>query len=99
MTRTVHCRKYRQELPGLDKPPMPGPKGERLFDTVSRQAWTEWTALQTRLINEKQLNMINASDRKYLAEQLERFLDNDETDEAEHYAPQATPEKPPQDAG
>ena len=88
MTRTVHCRKYDEELPGLEKPPMPGKKGERLFDTVSQKAWDEWTALQTRLINEKQLNMINAADRKYLGEQLELFLDNQGTDEAEHYAPE-----------
>ena len=95
MTRTVHCCKYDQELPGLEKPPMPGKKGERLFDTVSAQAWSEWTALQTRLINEKQLNMINPPDRKYLAEQLERFLNNETTDEAEHFAP----EEPPENAG
>ena len=91
MTRTVHCRKYAKELPGLDKPPMPGKKGERLFDTVSARACSEWTALQTRLINEKQLNMIDASHRKYLGEQLELFLDNEATDEAEHYV---TPEQP-----
>lgn len=70
---------------------MPGKKGERLFDTVSQKAWDEWTALQTRLINEKQLNMINAADRKYLGEQLELFLDNEGTDEAEHYAPEDAP--------
>ena len=90
MTRTVHCRKYNKELPGLDKPPLPGKAGERLFETVSAQAWEEWTALQTRLINEKQLNMIDAAHRKYLSEQRERFLDNEPTDEAEHYV---TPEE------
>ena len=88
MSRTVQCRKYNEQLLGLEKPPMPGKKGERLFETVSQKAWQEWTALQTRLINEKQLNMINPPDRKYLNEQLERFLDNQPTDEAEHYAPQ-----------
>jgi len=97
MTRTVHCRKYAEDLPGLEKPPMPGKKGERLFETVSEKAWVEWTALQTRLINEKQLNMINPPDRKYLAEQLERFLDNEATDEAEHYSPQDAPEDAPED--
>ena len=34
-----------------------------------------------------QLNMINAKDRKYLSDQLERFLNNETTDEAEGYAP------------
>jgi len=92
MTNTVHCRKYNKELPALDKPPMPGAKGQALFESVSAQAWEEWTALQTRLINEMQLNMINAKDRKYLSEQLERFLNNEATDEADGYAPEAPTE-------
>ena len=28
MSRTVFCRKYQEELEGLDFPPMPGKKGE-----------------------------------------------------------------------
>ena len=28
MTRTVHCRKYNKELPGLPVPPYPGAKGQ-----------------------------------------------------------------------
>ena len=35
MTRTVHCRKYAEDLPGLDKPPMPGKRGEAIYETVS----------------------------------------------------------------
>ena len=50
MTRTVFCRKYEQELEGLDRPPLPGAKGQDLFDTVSKKAWTEWQAEQTMLI-------------------------------------------------
>lgn len=87
MTRTVHCRKYRRELPGLDKPPLPGPKGQELFDTVSHQAWSEWQALQTMLINEKHLNLRDAEARRYLNEQRERFLDNLPVDRAEGYVP------------
>ena len=87
MTNIVLCRKYNKELPALEKPPMPGAKGQTMLESVSAQAWGEWTALQTRLINEMQLNMINAKDRKYLSEQLERFLNNESTDEAEGYAP------------
>lgn len=97
-TKTVLCRKYNKELPALPKPPMPGAKGQTLFESVSAQAWDEWTALQTRLINEMQLNMINAKDRKYLSEQLERFLNNESTDEAEGYAPESASPGPSSDA-
>ncbi|PWF32326.1 hypothetical protein DBB30_34060, partial [Yersinia pestis] len=36
------CRKYQADMEGLDFAPFPGPKGQELFDTVSKQAWQEW---------------------------------------------------------
>ena len=74
MSRTVFCRKYKQELEGLDAPPLPGPKGQDIFENVSKQAWQEWMAHQTTLINEKHLNMMDMAARTYLGEQRDRFL-------------------------
>jgi Fe-S cluster biosynthesis and repair protein YggX len=85
MTRKVFCRKYRRELEGLDAPPLPGKRGEDIYENVSRQAWQAWQAHQTRLINEKHLNMMDSEARKYLGEQMQRFLDNRDVDEAEGY--------------
>lgn len=76
MTRKVMCRKYGESLPGLESPPIPGPLGARLFDEVSAKAWQHWLELQTMLINENHLNLRDASARKYLSEQREKFLDN-----------------------
>ena len=87
MARTVFCRKLKQELPGLDMPPFPGPKGEEIFNNVSKQAWTEWMAHQTTLINEMRLNMMDLTARTYLAEQREKFFDGEEVDQAEGYVP------------
>lgn len=87
MSKTVFCRKYQQSLEALAMPPLPGKRGEEIQATVSRQAWEEWQALQTRLINEKHLNMLDPEARTYLMEQMERFLDNQETDQAEGYVP------------
>lgn len=88
MSRTVHCKKYQQELPGLEKPPFPGPKGQAIFEEVSAQAWQEWQAHQTRLINEKQLVMTDASARSYLLDQMDKFLSGDDYDQAEGYVPE-----------
>lgn len=87
MSRTVRCRKYQQDLDGLDAPPMPGPKGQEIFETVSRQAWQEWQALQTMLINEKHLELRDPEARRYLSAQREKFLDNQDVDHAEGYVP------------
>ncbi len=87
MSRTVMCRKYQEELEGLEAPPLPGAKGQEIFDTVSKKAWREWQAAQTMLINEKSLSMIEPDARKYLSEQMERFLDNQPIDHAEGYVP------------
>lgn len=87
--RTVHCRKYQQELEGLDSPPLPGPLGDEVFATVSKKAWGEWQTLQTMLINENALNLRDAEARKYLTEQREHFLDNEKTDHAQGYVPKS----------
>ncbi|ARS52164.1 oxidative damage protection protein [Kushneria konosiri] len=89
MTRTVFCRKYQQEMEGLQMPPLPGAKGQDIHDNVSKKAWEEWQALQTRLINEKRLNMLDSETRDYLMAQMNRFFNNEETDSAEGYVPPA----------
>ncbi len=64
---------------------MPGPKGEEIFNTLSKRAWQAWIAHQTTLINEKFLNLRDASARAYLSEQMERFFDNKDVDVAEGF--------------
>ena len=87
MSRTVFCRKYQEELEGLDFPPMPGKKGEDLYENVSKKAWEEWQAQQTMLINEKHLSLMDPNSRKYLQAQMQRFFNNEPFDKAEGYVP------------
>jgi len=87
MPRTVFCRKYQKELEGLERPPLPGAKGQELYETISRQAWQDWLAHQTLLINEKHLNLMDMGTRTYLNEQMERFLSGENYDRAEGYVP------------
>ena len=90
MSRQVFCRKYQQEMEGLDFTPFPGAKGEEILNTVSKQAWQEWLKHQTTLINEKRLNVFEPEAKKFLEEQREKFLSNDETvEKAEGWKPEA----------
>jgi Fe-S cluster biosynthesis and repair protein YggX len=90
MTRTVFCRKYKQELEGLERAPYPGELGRNIFENVSKKAWQEWTDHQTMLINEKHLNLMDPESRKYLQQEMEKFLSGEEYDKADGYVP---PEK------
>jgi len=92
MTRTVTCKKYNKEMEGLERAPFPGPKGQEIFDNVSKQAWEEWQQHQTMIINERQLNMMDAEARKFLSEQMQKFLAGEEFERAEGYVPPSPPE-------
>lgn len=87
MSRTVFCRKYKEELQGLPVPPFPGEKGEDIYNNVSQKAWQEWMQHQTLLINEKRLNMMDQGSRIYLQEQMAKFLSGEEFDQADGYVP------------
>lgn len=89
MSRTVMCKKFGKELPGLSVAPFPGEAGKEIFNNYSQQAWSEWLSHQTMLINEKQLSMANGDHRSYLKLQMEKFLNNEEVDRAEGYVPEA----------
>jgi len=87
MARTVFCQKYQEQLEGLDRPPLPGPKGQQLFDNVSKKAWLEWQAEQTMLINQKHLNLMDPESRKYLQGEMDKFFTGQDYERAEGYVP------------
>lgn len=74
MSRIVHCVKLGIDAEGLDRPPLPGAMGQRLFEQVSKEAWQQWIQHQTRLINEYRLALADASARKLLTEEMEKFF-------------------------
>ena len=87
MIRTLHCRKYKINLPGLEQPPIPGEIGKMIFEQVSKKAWQEWLNHQTMLINENRLNLLDQESRKWLLSEMERFFDNDEYCRPKGYIP------------
>ena len=88
MARMVFCKKYQQELEGLDAPPYPGPKGQEIFDTVSKQAWADWQAHQTMLINENRLSPLNPDHRRYLEGEMEKYLFGEGSEKPAGYVPE-----------
>lgn len=89
MARTVFCKKYQREMEGLATPPYPGPKGQEIFEQVSKQAWQEWQAHQTLLINERRLSLMDPATRKFLQAEMDKFFAGEAVAQAEGYVPPA----------
>ena len=87
MPKKVICRKYKEELDGMEKPPFPGLKGEDLFNNVSQRAWDEWLEHQKMLINEGQLNLADRESRNWLNEQMELFFSGEDYAKPSGYRP------------
>ena len=49
MSKKILCKKLKKELPALNNPPMPGPKGIELMNSISEEAWEMWKSHQTTL--------------------------------------------------
>ncbi len=74
MTRTVFCKKLKKEAEGLNRAPWPGELGKRIYDNISKEAWSMWLNQQTILINEYKLSSLDSKDREFLAREMEKFL-------------------------
>jgi Fe-S cluster biosynthesis and repair protein YggX len=70
----VHCVVLGTEAEGLDRPPYPGPLGQRIFENVSKQAWQQWLGHQTMLINEYRLSPLEPKAREFLEKEMEKFF-------------------------
>ncbi|RZQ57289.1 oxidative damage protection protein [Pseudidiomarina tainanensis] len=89
MSRTVYCEYLKKEAEGLDFQLYPGELGEKIFNSISKQAWAEWQKKQTMLINEKRLNLMDPQARTFLEEQMQAFLFEGKDVDIEGYTPPA----------
>ena len=87
MSKKILCKKLNKELPALSNPPMPGPKGLELMKTISAEAWEAWKTHQVTLINEKRLDSSNPEDRKWIADQMDKFFNNEDYLKPEGFKP------------
>ena len=74
MARMVNCVLLGREAEGLDRPTYPGPLGQRIFEHVSKEAWSRWVRHQTMLINEYRLSPVDPKARKLLEGEMEKFF-------------------------
>ena len=91
MARMVKCIKLGCEAEGLDFAPYPGELGKRIFENVSKEAWTQWLEHQKMLVNESRLNLADKKARDYLAQQMEKYFFSGGADVAAGFVPPSQP--------
>lgn len=74
MSQTIFCTFLQRDAEGQDFQLYPGDVGKRIYNEISKEAWSKWMAKQTMLINEKKLSMMNPDDRKLLEQEMIKFL-------------------------
>lgn len=74
MARTVQCVVLKREAEGLDEPPHPGELGQRIYENVSREGWSEWLQRLQMIINENQLSTADPASIGLIEQHMRGFL-------------------------
>ncbi len=74
MPRIVNCVVLKREAEGLDSPPHPGELGQRIYENVSREGWTQWLERLTMIINENGLSTADPQSIEMIEKHMLGFL-------------------------
>jgi Fe-S cluster biosynthesis and repair protein YggX len=72
--RMVQCVKFGRSLPGLDEPPWPGELGQRIYESVSAEAWKMWEERMKMILNEYRLMPWQKEAQELVARHMEDFF-------------------------
>jgi len=70
----VQCAKLGATLPAIPYKPFNDELGQRIFDTISAEAWSQWVEHSKKLVNEYRLDLTQKRAHEVLKEQCELFL-------------------------
>ena len=75
MPRTIFCTYLQREAESVVLPYLVlAELGQRIYANISKDAWQQWLRHQTMLMNEYRLTPIDPKARKFLVEEMEKFL-------------------------
>lgn len=77
MARMVQCVVTSQQSEGLDSVPHPGELGQRVFENVSKEGWTQWLERLTMIINENGLSTADTASIEVIERHMLGFLFNE----------------------
>jgi len=71
----VFCVKFQREMAGLDEVPFEGhPLGQKIYDSVSKEAWKMWVEHMKMLMNEYRLNLGTQEAQEFLLKQMDDYF-------------------------
>src|SRR3977135_4574451 len=74
----VFCVKFQREMEGLDETPFEGhPLGQKIYESVSKEAWKMWVEHMKMLMNEYRLNLGTAEAQEFLIKQMDEYFFGD----------------------
>lgn len=85
--RMVQCVKLGREAEGLEKPPLKGPIGEKVFNNVSKQAWQQWLEHSKMLINEYRLDLVSETGQKIWFTEMDKYFWGEGSKAPEQFKP------------
>lgn len=74
MSRTVKCAKLGETLPALPYKPFNDELGQRIYDSVSAEAWRLWIEHSKKFVNESRMDLTQKSTHEQLKTMCEDFL-------------------------
>jgi len=70
----VDCVKFGKRMEGLEKPPLKGEMGQKIYDNVSKEAWRMWIEHSKMLVNEFRLDLMSEAGQKVWFAELEKYF-------------------------
>jgi len=72
--RIIRCVKFQKDLSGLDEVPWPGELGQRVYESISLEAWKLWEEHLKMILNEYRLMSWQKEAQELVAKQMEDFF-------------------------
>lgn len=93
MAKMVQCVKLGREAEGLDKAPLKGAMGQRIFENVSKDAWRMWLEHSKMIVNEYRLDLTDPEAQRVWMKELEQYFFGEGAQLPPGYVPSASRSK------
>jgi len=74
MARLVMCKKLGKEAPGMPFKPFQNELGQRIYDSISMEAWKMWLEHSKMIVNEYRVDLTSKGGRERMLEEAEKYF-------------------------